>query len=119
MVLNPEVLFLYLPLIAGIAAGITALSTAGGVAANTVISAKNLSATERHNKELENIAKGNRLNNTNDLMLLLQSINNNIIDLTNEQKETLQNSMSPMFDDELTLRLVAYLTGKEFQIQYL
>ena len=38
-----------LPVIAAIAAGITALSTAGGVTANTIISAKNSAETERHN----------------------------------------------------------------------
>ena len=135
-----------LPVIAAIAAGITALSTAGGVAANTIISAKNSAETERHNKELEHIARGNGLNNTevnnaNDLMLLLQTINNNIKELSNEQKRTLQNPIgtmsdeeakkshghrtpglspiSSMSDDELTQRSVAYLTGKGFQIQYL
>ena len=90
-----------LQVIAAIAAGITALSKAGEVVSNTIFSAKNSAETQRHNKELENIARGNGLNNTEvtertgvkpyDLILLLQSINNNIKELTNEHKRTLQN----------------------------
>ena len=82
-----------LPVIAAIAAGITALSTAGGVAANTIISAKNLSESERHNKELENIARGGGFeDDKTELMSLLQAINKNIKKLSLEKS-------APMIDE--------------------
>ena len=51
----------FLPLIGAIAAGITALASAGGATASAVISAKNSAKQERHNRELEAAARGNGL----------------------------------------------------------
>ena len=48
-----------IPLIAAIISGITALTGVAGVSTNAVLKAKENSETERHHKELENIAKGN------------------------------------------------------------
>ena len=92
------------------------MTKAGEVVSNTIFSAKNSAETERHNKELEQIARGIGFNKTdvkntglldspdkiNDLMLLLQSINNNMKELSNEQKRTAplkRNGNGPMSDD--------------------
>ena len=45
-------------IIGAIAAGITALSTAGGETANAILSAQKNKEDERHHKELESIARG-------------------------------------------------------------
>ena len=53
-----------IPIIAAICAGITALLTARGAAAGTIIGAKNFAETERHNIQVERIAEGNLFDNT-------------------------------------------------------
>ena len=45
------------PLINAIAAGISALASAGGATASAIISAKNSAKQERHNKQFEDIAR--------------------------------------------------------------
>ena len=52
-----------IPLIGAIAAGISALASAGGATASAIISAKNSTEQERHNKQLEDIARGNGISN--------------------------------------------------------
>ena len=52
-----------IPLIGAIAAGISALASAGGATASAIISAKNSAEQERHNKQLEDIARGNGISN--------------------------------------------------------
>ena len=111
-----------IPIIAAICAGITALSTAGGAAAGTIIAAKNSSETERHNKKLEQIADGNSTEGGSLAVIvpLLHAIYKSINKENNERSLTdralpVERSMT---DDELTQRSVAYLTGKGFQISY-
>ena len=65
-----------IPIIAVICAGITALSTAGGAAAGTIIAAKNSAETERHNKQFERIAEGNSIT-YNELNRTIQSAESN------------------------------------------
>ena len=52
-----------IPLIGAIAAGISALASAGGATASDIISAKYSAEQERHNKQLEDIARGNGISN--------------------------------------------------------
>ena len=52
-----------IPLIGAIAMGISALASAGGATASAIISAKNFAEQERHNKQLEDIARGNGISN--------------------------------------------------------
>ena len=80
-----------LPLIGAIAAGITALASAGGATASAVISAKNSAQQERHNRELEAAARGNGLD------------------------KNIQ-PLKGMTDDELIHRSIEFLTGKGFSV---
>ena len=104
-----------IPIIAAICAGITALSTAGGAAAGTIIAAKYSSETDRHNKKLEQIGEGNYSDNEKEgsslavILPLLHAIYKSV------NGSGLDRSLS---DDELTQQSVAYLTGKGFQISY-
>lgn len=50
-----------LGIIAAIAAGVTALATAGGTVASNVIASNKNAEDERHHRELDNIAKGSGL----------------------------------------------------------
>ena len=43
--------------------GISALASAGGTTASAIINAKNSAEQERHNKQLEDIARGNGISN--------------------------------------------------------
>ena len=52
-----------IPLIGAIAAGISALASAGKATASAIISAKNAAEQERHNNQLEDIARGNGISN--------------------------------------------------------
>ena len=52
-----------IPLIGAIAAGVSALASVGGTTASAIISAKNSAEQERHNKQLEDITKGNSISN--------------------------------------------------------
>ena len=89
----------FLPLIKAIAAGITALASAGGATASAVISAKNSSEQERHNRELEAAARGNGLKS-------VDSIKND---------DDVQ-PLKGMTDDELIHRSIEFLTGKGFSV---
>ena len=57
-------------LIGAIAAGITALASAGGANASAVISAKNSAEQERNNCELEAAARNNRLKSLDSITMM-------------------------------------------------
>ena len=70
---NGEIIPL-IPLIDAIAAGISALASAGGATASAIISAKNSAEQERHNKAVEQIAPGGELTNDNNLQTIVPFI---------------------------------------------
>ena len=101
-----------LSLIGAIAAGITALASAGGATASAVISAKNSAEQERHNRELEAAARGNGLDE--DLQPV-KGISDRAGPLVrNEQSDSpIERTMS---DDELINKSIEFLTGKGFSV---
>lgn len=82
-----------IPIIAAIAAGISALASAGGATATAVLAAKKNSEDERHHRELEAAARGNG------------------IEVNSAATET-----STLTDDELIDRSIKFLNGKGFQV---
>ena len=91
-----------LPLIDAIAAGIMELASAGGATASAVNSAKNCAEQERHNRELEAAARGNKLDED------LQPLKN-----MSDRALPVERTMS---DDELINKSIEFLTGKGFNV---
>ena len=82
-----------IPLIGAIAAGISALASAGGATASAIMNAKNSDEDEKHHRELESIARGN-------------SISNNIIKDDNDVKPSrklLDNSLPNVNGNGITI----------------
>ena len=52
-----------IPLIMAVAAGVSALASAGSATASAIISAKNSAEDEKHHRELESIARGTSISN--------------------------------------------------------
>ena len=99
-----------LPLIGAIAAGITALASAGRATASAVISAKNSTEQERHNRELEAAARGNGLMSVDSL-----KNNEDLQPLKGMSDRALPVDRS-MTDDELINKSIEFLTGKGFSV---
>ena len=102
-----------LHLIGAIAAGITALASAGEATASAVISAKNSTEQKRHNRELEAAARGNKLDENLqypkrmfDRALLVER---SMTDRASPVERT-------MSDDELINKSIEFLTGKGFNV---
>ena len=103
-------IILLLPLIGAIAAGITALASAGGATASSVISAKNSVEQERHNRELEAAARGNGLKSVDSIK------NDKDVQPLKRMSDRALPVERSMTDDELINKSIEFLTGKGFSV---
>jgi ribosomal protein L44E len=89
-------LFPLIPLIGAIAAGISALAGVGGVTANAILKSKENNEQERHNKAVEDIARGSGIEETSPIAGVMGS---------------------PGYDDDALIdKSIKFLHGKGFKI---
>ena len=125
-----------IPLIAAVAAEISALASAGGVTACAIISAKNSAEETRHHYELENIAKNsgqsdsvNILKNHNNLQTIVKfniAVLPNIIKTLPETANKIKHSINSerikidepnvLSDDKLIDQSIEFLRGKGYDV---
>ena len=123
-----------IPLIAAIAAGVSALASAWSATASAIISAKNSAEDERHHKQLEQISRGNSIsndviNNNNNLqtivpliIAILPEIIKTLPEAVNQIKKLINgegikiDEQKVVSDDKLIDQYTKFLRGKGYDI---